>query len=247
MRVIVLVGGHGTRLKPLTDTMPKAMIPIEGKPVIGYVLDWLDGVNLNRIDIPIGEHCNQIREYADASYDLPIRWVDEDEPRGTASAVMQCLEDVEEFSITEPVLVINGDMILVGHNSRKFKQAIRWYAMPMFSVDMSDTPEKYGVVGVDLEMRIKSIVEKPDPPMCDYYLSGYYHFPSAYRLKFVYNGVVTMALGDSPIKAFPVKTLDCGSHEGLKQAQAYLITEQNRWQKQRIADRYETLERMNKV
>ena len=164
MRVIILVGGHGTRLKPLTDTMPKAMIPIEGKPVIGYVLDWLDGVNPNQIDIPIGKHCDQIREYADAEYDLPVRWVDEDEPRGTESAIMQCLEDVEEFSITEPVLVINGDMILVGHNSHVFKRSIRRYATPMFSVDMSDTPEKYGVVEVDLEMRIKSIVEKPDPP-----------------------------------------------------------------------------------
>ena len=71
MRVIILVGGHGTRLNPLTDTMPKAMIPIEGKPVIGYVLDWVGGTNPKQIDIPIGEYCNQIREYADASYDLP--------------------------------------------------------------------------------------------------------------------------------------------------------------------------------
>ena len=176
----------------------------------------------------------------------PIRWVCEDEPRGTAYAIMQCLEDVEEFSITEPVLVINGDMILVGHNSRKFKQAIRGYAVPMFSVDMSDTPEKYGVVEVDLEMRIKSIVEKPDSPLCDYYLSGYYHFPSAYRLKFVYNGVVTMALGDSPIKAFPIKTLDCGSHEGLAEATSYFKAQHNKWGWQKIEGRHESLQRINK-
>ena len=95
---------------------------------------------------------------------------------------------------------------------------------------MSDTPEKYGVVAsVDLEMWIKSITEKPDSTLNPTtILSGYYYFPSAYRLKFVYNGVVTMALGDSPIKAFPVKTLDCGSHEGLEQARLYFKDQRNK-------------------
>ena len=231
MRVIILVGGHGTRLKPLTDTMPKAMIPIEGKPVIGYVLDWVGRVGTDQIDIPVSDPCDQIREYVDAKYgDLPIRWVKEGEPQGTAHAVMQCVTEEDSGS----VLVINGDMVLVGHNSYEFQRGMyRNGRTPIFSVDMSDTPGQYGVAEVDLDMWIKQIVEKPDKPESDYYLSGYYYFPYIRNLRndivhvlnlnhSDFSSVAKLTLKDGMVKAFPVKTLDCGSHEGLAEARRYM-------------------------
>ena len=166
MKVILLVGGYGTRLNPLTDKIPKAMLDLDGIPVINHTLDWLDDpdMGISQIDIPVGfgDHLLPLKIHVDANYShLPIRWVDEGEPTGRTDAIIKCLDDVEKLSLSKPVLIIYGDMIMVGHNLDKFAESIKDMAVPIFSVDMTDTPEKYGVVEVDSDMWIKSIEEKP--------------------------------------------------------------------------------------
>src|SRR5579875_605649 len=111
MKAIILSGGKGTRLRPLTDTTPKPMLPIGGKPHLEHIVELLTENGVDHIIFSVGYLHEQIIEhFGDGSkYGIKIDYkVDGDKPLGTAGAIKNCEEFFEPY---EPFIVFNGDIL----------------------------------------------------------------------------------------------------------------------------------------
>ena len=112
MQCVILAGGLATRMRPLTETIPKALIPVAGRPFLDHQLEWLAGHGVSDVVLCVGYRADAIRAHAGdgARYGLGIRYVDEaDRLRGTAGAVRLALD---EGALEESFLVTYGDSFL---------------------------------------------------------------------------------------------------------------------------------------
>ena len=160
MKALVLVGGFGTRLRPLTLTTPKQMLPIAGRPMIEWVVGRLADHGVDEVVLSLGYRPDAfIEAYPDeVCAGLPIRYVTEPEPRGTAGAVRFAADEV---GFDDTFLVLNGDVLtdldisaLVDfHRSRGAEATI--------SLHKVEDPSAFGVVPTDDEGRVIAFVEKP--------------------------------------------------------------------------------------
>src|SRR5687767_3312571 len=118
MQALVMAGGLGSRLRPLTDEVPKPLLPIGGRPILELILHQLRGAGVEEVYISLGYKAELIRSYiADGRrLGLRVRYVDEPTPLGTAGALGYVKEDVRG-----PLLVMNGD-ILTKLDFRTFHQ-----------------------------------------------------------------------------------------------------------------------------
>ncbi|MCL9813131.1 bifunctional sugar-1-phosphate nucleotidylyltransferase/acetyltransferase [Natranaeroarchaeum aerophilus] len=155
MKAVVLAAGEGTRMRPLTATRPKPMVPVAGKPLVEHVLDiaaeYVDGYVL-----VVGYKEESIRSYlGDEHLGKPIEYVRQEEQRGTAHAIGQA-----EPYVDERFLALNGDVMLDDGLVAKLAGA-EANAIATMRVD---DPTAYGVISRDGD-RVTGIVEKPkDPP-----------------------------------------------------------------------------------
>lgn len=158
MKAVVMAGGAGSRLRPLTMGRPKPMVPLVNKPVMGHIIDLLKRHNLNRIAATLQYMANDIQDYfGDGSaFEVELTYFIEDEPLGTAGSV----KNAEPF-LDEPFLVISGDAVtdidlsaLINfHRQKGALVTIALYRVP--------TPLEYGVVITDEDGRIIQFLEKP--------------------------------------------------------------------------------------
>jgi len=112
MQCVILAGGRATRMRPLTDTIPKALIPIDGRPFVDHQLDWLAGHGVTDVVLCVGYRADAIRAHVgDGSrHGLRVRFVDEGEDlRGTAGALRLALD---EGALAESFLLTYGDSFL---------------------------------------------------------------------------------------------------------------------------------------
>jgi choline kinase len=110
INVIIPAAGVGTRLRPHTHTAPKALLPVAGQPILGHILERLSGLKgLGTIRIVVGFLGDQIEEFVNNQFDLPVRFVKQDDLLGLGYAVHLALVDTPD---DHPVLVILGDTIL---------------------------------------------------------------------------------------------------------------------------------------
>ena len=158
MRAVVLVGGQGSRLRPITQTVPKAMVPLRNKPYIHYLLDSLRVSGLEGAVLSMGYLPDPIREYF-AGQDLDgfsVEYVVEERPLGTAGGIKNV-----EGHVDGPFVALNGD-VLTGLDFREVIDAHRSSgALATITLTSVDDPSAYGLVKVDHQMRVKSFVEKP--------------------------------------------------------------------------------------
>jgi mannose-1-phosphate guanylyltransferase len=160
MQALILAGGEGTRLRPLTLTVPKPVVPLANRPFISYMLDWLRRHGFDDVVMSCGFLGQGVRQVlGDGRLDgVTVRYVDEPEPLGTAGAV----------KLAEPVLgdrfaVLNGDVLTDLDMSalRAFHEQRQAVAtLGLFPVD---DPSTYGVVVTDDHGRVEAFVEKPAP------------------------------------------------------------------------------------
>ena len=111
MKGVILHGGHGTRLRPLTHTGPKQLLPIANKPMSQFCLDAIAGTGITDIAIIIGGICsNNVREYYGngEKFGVKITYIEQDEPRGIADAIRLC----KDFVNNDKFLVFLGDNII---------------------------------------------------------------------------------------------------------------------------------------
>lgn len=158
MQAVIMAGGYGTRLKPLTDNIPKPMVPIINKPLIRYIIEHLKSHGINNIILTLGYLPKCIIEYLGDGRELGVnlRYMIEREPLGTAGGV----KNVEKY-IEDKFLVISGDAftnidissMLDFHEKNKKSITI--------AVKEVDDPRSFGVVKVDRNNTITSFIEKP--------------------------------------------------------------------------------------
>ncbi|MFQ5919629.1 MAG: glucose-1-phosphate thymidylyltransferase [Thermoplasmata archaeon] len=187
MKGVVLSGGHGTRLRPLTHTGPKQLIPIANKPNILYCLEDLRDAGITDIGIILGDIMpERVREALGngAEWGLNLTYIDQGAPRGIAHAIL-C---AQEFVGEDAFCVYLGDNVLKGSIQpmvEEFRQGKDDAAVLLAKVPQ---PERFGVVEVDPEGQVLSLVEKPKEPKSDLALVGIYLlrpniFPVIQRLK----------------------------------------------------------------
>ncbi|HKH24644.1 MAG TPA: nucleotidyltransferase family protein, partial [Acidimicrobiales bacterium] len=160
MRAVVLVGGFGTRLRPLTHHRPKQMLPIVNRPMIEHVVGHLAGYGVDDVVLSLGYRPDAFSAaYPDGRCaGATLHYAIEPEPRDTAGAIRFAVLDAR---IDERFLVLNGDVLtdldigafLAFHESRGAEATIALHRV--------DDPSRYGVVPTDGEGRVIQFVEKP--------------------------------------------------------------------------------------
>lgn len=156
MNAIILAGGRGSRLAPLTDDVPKPMLPVYNRPMLDYVLSWLTHFGINDIVCTVGYKSENIiarmREYEGINYKISK----ETEPLGTAGAVKNC-----EGFLHENFVVVSGDCV----NDVDLYAMMRAHQesgkdVTMAVVNVEDAT-KFGVVNLDENGDISRFIEKP--------------------------------------------------------------------------------------
>ncbi len=174
MKAILLAGGKGTRLRPLTIHTPKPIVPIFGRPFLRYQIDLLHQVpEIDEVILSLNYQPRRIEEMFGDGKDLGVKlsYVVEQVPLGTAGAVKYANK-----SLDEPVVVFNGDVltevdvaaVLRLHRERKARATI--VLTPV------ENPSAYGLVETDPEGNVRRFLEKPKPEeiTCDTINAGIY-------------------------------------------------------------------------
>jgi len=163
LKGIILHGGHGTRLRPLTHTGPKQLLPIANKPMSQYALDDLKKAGVKDIAIIIGDvYPEKVKEYyGDGSkFGVNITYVYQDKPKGISHAIRLC----KDFIGSEKFIVYLGDNVLRKNLIDYTKKFSSSNSDAMILLCEVDEPQRFGIAELD-GTKIKKIMEKPkDPP-----------------------------------------------------------------------------------
>ena len=156
-KAVLLVGGKGTRLKPLTDKTPKALLPINGKPVTEHILDLLKKYGIRDVILCVGHLKDKIKSHFEdgSRFGVNITYIEEDEPLGTAGPLRLAKEHLKESCI-----VSNGDELKNINIPRMFRLHKRKDALATLALTTVDDPTQYGVARLD-GSRIVEFMEKP--------------------------------------------------------------------------------------
>jgi mannose-1-phosphate guanylyltransferase len=162
VRAVVLVGGLGTRLRPLTCNRPKQMLPIVGRPMIEHVVGHLARHGVDEVVLSLGYRPNGFRDaYPDGCCaGVRLHYAVEPEPLDTAGAIRFAALDA---GIDERFLVLNGDVLTDLDVTEFVAFHERSGAEATISLHRVDDPSRYGVVPTDDDGRVVAFVEKPPP------------------------------------------------------------------------------------
>ncbi len=172
---MILHGGQGTRLRPLTHTGPKQLIPVANKPISQYVLESLREAEIRDIAIVLGDiYPDKVKEfYGDgSSFGVKITYVYQGKPLGIAHAVGLC----KDFVGDHPFVVHLGDDLIKGGIKRYVEEFKSSAYDGMVLLCKVKEPQRFGVAEFDAEGRLVRLVEKPKKPPSEYALSGIYFF-----------------------------------------------------------------------
>jgi mannose-1-phosphate guanylyltransferase len=162
MQALVLAGGEGTRLRPLTRTTPKPVIPLAGRPFLTFMLDWLRRHGVTEAILSCGFLSGAVEEVLGESHNgMRLRYVTEDEPLGTAGPVRLALD---EGILAERLLVLNGDVLTDMDLTAQLTQHEGMGARATLALIAVEDVSGYGVVPTDSEGRVEEFLEKSDGP-----------------------------------------------------------------------------------
>lgn len=157
MKVVVLAGGLGSRLKHITDRVPKPMAPVNGVPFLEHILDYLASRGAEEIVLAVSYKWEQIRDHFGSSYEgVPLRYSVESEPLGTGGAIQQAMERVDE----EDVIVLNGDTLFPVDLEAMLKQHRESGTLLTIAVKQVDDAGRFGRLIVDTGGTISAFLEK---------------------------------------------------------------------------------------
>ncbi len=235
MRVVLPVAGIGTRLRPLTDHVPKVLLPVAGEPVLGHILRSLQAARPTDVRLVVGYRADQVRDYVAGRFDLPFSFVHQAEQRGLGHAVLMALEAAHD---DEPLLVLLGDTIFdVDYAALAARDA------DVLGVRRVEDPRRFGIAAVS-GGRIVRLVEKPQEPVGDLALVGIYRVRRSGALRLALADLMArdittrgeyqltdalqlMLEGGTRFEPFEVEGwFDCGTPEILLETNRALLTRQ---------------------
>jgi glucose-1-phosphate thymidylyltransferase len=177
LKGLVLSGGKGTRLRPITHTSAKQLVPVANKPVLFYGLEAMADAGIEEVGIIIApETGDAIREAAGdgSQFGVVITYIEQDEPLGLAHAVLTA----EDFLGSSPFVMYLGDNLLKNGIADLVESFRRSEPDALILLTPVPDPEMYGVAELDGEV-VKRLVEKPKDPPSDLALVGVYMFKPA--------------------------------------------------------------------
>ncbi|NBD95624.1 MAG: glucose-1-phosphate thymidylyltransferase RfbA [Gammaproteobacteria bacterium] len=242
-RGIILAGGSGTRLYPLTQVISKQLLPVYDKPMVYYPLSTMMQAGIREILIITTPHEQDLfkRLLGDGSqWGIELTYAVQDEPRGLADAFVIG----REFIDGHPSCLILGDNIFHGGGMRELlgRASEREHGATVFGYWVSD-PERYGVVEMDARGRVLSLEEKPEAPKSNYAVTGLYFYDEracefAAGLEPSERGELEITdlnrkyleAGDLTVERMGrgYAWLDTGTHASLQQASSYIETLESR-------------------
>lgn len=236
MKVIILLAGLGTRLRPHTYSKPKPLIPVAGKPVLGHILDRLAGLDIAETIFVVGYLGEQIQQYVTKSYPhLCARYVEQTEMKGQAHAINLAREYIDQ-----PVLIIFGDTIW----ETDFTRLARVQSDGLIYVREVEDPRRFGVALVQNGF-VTRFVEKPKTPISNLAVVGVYYFRNwqallqsikqviarDIQLKGEYFLADAMQLMLDAGARLEVETIpvweDCGTREAILKTNRYLLNQRS--------------------
>jgi mannose-1-phosphate guanylyltransferase len=158
VQALVLAGGEGTRLRPLTLTTPKPVMPLAGRPFLSFMLDWVHSHGTEEVILSCGFMSDAVKSVLGDIYEgMRLRHVIEEEPLGTAGPVRLAYD---EGLLEERVLVLNGDVLTDIDLTAELEQHERTGARATLALYPVDDTSSYGVVPTDGEGRVTAFIEK---------------------------------------------------------------------------------------
>ncbi|MDH4212135.1 MAG: glucose-1-phosphate thymidylyltransferase [candidate division WOR-3 bacterium] len=174
MKGLILSGGFGTRLRPLTYTGAKQLIPIANRPIIYYGIESLVRVGIKNIGIVVGDTREEVVNTVGngEGWGIKIEYLPQESPLGLAHAI----KIAREFLGTEPFMMYLGDNILKDNLIDVVKQFEKNQPNALILLTEVNNPQEFGVAVVDDQGRVKKLIEKPKEPPSNLALVGIYLF-----------------------------------------------------------------------
>ncbi len=158
MQAVILVGGQGTRLRPLTSTVPKPVVPLVDRPMMVYMLEWLRGHGVDDVIMSCGFKATDVRAVLrdGSQLGISLRFVEEPDPRGTAGA----LKYAERF-LDPRFLMLNGDVLTDLDLTAQIEQHEQTGATGTLALVPVPDPSSYGLVRLRDDRSVDAFLEKP--------------------------------------------------------------------------------------
>jgi mannose-1-phosphate guanylyltransferase len=164
MQALILAGGEGTRLRPLTTTVPKPVVPLVDRPFIQFMLDWLRAHGVDDIVMSCGHLASGVRNVLGdgSAFGIKLRYVEEPRPLGTGGAVK-----FAEQLLDERFMMLNGDVLTDIDLSSQILQHEHTGARATLALTPVEDPSNYGLVRTAAGGEVTEFVEKPAPDQID--------------------------------------------------------------------------------
>ena len=158
MQALILAGGQGTRLRPLTSTIPKPVVPLVGRPFISYMLEWLRSHGVDDVILGCGHMADGVRRVLGdgESLGIRLRYIEEPEPLGTGGA-LKFAEDL----LDERFFMLNGDVLTDIDLTAELAQHEQTGALATLALIPVEDPSAYGLVPLNPDNSVREFIEKP--------------------------------------------------------------------------------------
>lgn len=175
MKALILSGGHGTRLRPITHSQQKQLIPVANKPILFYPIEDVIEAGARDIGIILGPNKDQVMDAVKSvQWDANIEFIYQGEPKGLAHTILVA----EDFLGDDDFIMYLGDNIIKGGITAHVEKFRRLDLDSLVLLTQVDDPQRFGVAEFDEHGGVKRLVEKPKVPPSNFALAGIYFFKS---------------------------------------------------------------------